>query len=88
MASSKYHKKTISQCRGHFASLWVPDGTSVIPTTITSQKKSLAREKEAAKKAALVTEMELTFGPISVTSRSYDNVNRRWKGVSSNGSDG
>jgi hypothetical protein len=88
MARTDFHKKTVSQCRGHFASLWVPDGTSLIPTTITSQRKSHSKEKESAKKAKLITEMELQFGPISETASKYDGVTRRWAGVKGNGPDG
>lgn len=72
---------------GHFSSLWVPFGHA--PTTVTNQRKSRAKEKEATKKAQLLKELEvLTGSPVSAYSRKIDSVNRRWQGVRGSGSDG
>ena len=68
---------------GHFASLWVPNGATLIPTTVTTQRKSYARQKEAAKKAQLVAELQQLTGQDSyaTVARPFDDVQRRWKGV-------
>ena len=68
--------------RGHFASLWQKSGDILIPTTITSQRKSKAREKEAAKRALVAADIEkLTGSRPALVARSIDGVNRRWTGV-------
>lgn len=74
--------------RGHFASLWIPGGPILIPTTITSHFKSKAREKEAAKKAQLAAELEvLTGDKTKLIARSIDGIARRWTGVKVHTSD-
>jgi hypothetical protein len=73
---------------GHFRSLWARAGDILIPTTITSQYKSKAREREAAKKLALLDDIqELTGHPVSSVARSLDGIQRRWSGVKANNSD-
>jgi hypothetical protein len=76
--------------RGHFASLWVPSGATIIPTTVTTQRKSYARQKEAAKKAQVLAELrELTGSQDYATvSTPIDNVQRRWRSVRNHGPDG
>jgi hypothetical protein len=77
-----------SNARGHFASLWVKGGDIMIPTTITTQRKSKAREREAAKRAELVADLEkITGQKVRTVARSIDGVTRRWTGVKSNRSD-
>lgn len=67
---------------GHFRSLWARSGDILIPTTITSQRKSKVRAREAAKKQALLDEIqELVGHPVSDIARSLDGVQRRWTGV-------
>jgi hypothetical protein len=86
--ANKYRNQKSANAAGHYASLWIPSGTSLIPTTITNQKKSHAKEIEAAKRAKILAEMEkLTGGPVSGYSHKIDGVNRRWTGVKGNGSD-
>jgi hypothetical protein len=74
--------------RGHFASLWVPGGPILIPTTITSHYKSKAREREIARRARLAAELEaLTGQKTKLIARSIDGISRRWTGVKSHTSD-
>jgi len=68
---------------GHFSSLWQPNGDMVVPTSLTDRPKRRSREKERAKKAALIAELsDLTGGKYgSTVAKSYDGVRRRWIGV-------
>ncbi len=52
-------------------------------TTLSAERKNLAREKEAAKRAELLA--ELGTAPVA---RRIDGVQRRWRGVGYNGADG
>ena len=71
--------------RGHFRSLWARAGDILIPTTITSQRKSRVKERETAKKQKLLDEIqELVGHPVSDVARSIDGVSRRWTGVKAN----
>lgn len=73
---------------GHFRSLWARAGDILIPTTITSHRKSKARAKEAAKKQVLLDEIqELVGHPVSDIARSIDGVQRRWSGVKAHSPD-
>jgi hypothetical protein len=73
--------------RGHFKSLWMPGNGSIIPTTVTRQRKSFAKAKEAEKKAKVLKEIEaLTGSPASSYARSYDGVFRRFNGIKGHGS--
>lgn len=68
--------------RGHFASLWQKTGEILIPTTITTQRKSKAREKEATRREQMAVEIEhLTGKRPAMIARSIDGVNRRWTGI-------
>jgi hypothetical protein len=68
--------------RGHFASVWQKNGDSLTATTVTSQRKSKAREKEAARRQAVAAEIEnLTGSRPAMIARSIDGVCRRWTGV-------
>lgn len=74
--------------RGHFSVVWKRSGSQIVNTTVTSQRKSRARELEAAKKAQLCAEIEaITGDPVRLISRSIDGVSRRWTGVKSNQAD-
>lgn len=73
---------------GHFRSLWTPMGNVMVPTTITTQKKSKARAKESAKREQLAQEMQAAFGTRpAMIARSIDGISRRWTGVRANGAD-
>lgn len=73
---------------GHFRSLWARAGDILIPTTITSQRKSKVAAREAAKKQQLLDEIqELVGHPVSSVARSVDAIQRRWSGVKSHKSD-
>lgn len=73
---------------GHFRSLWTMAGNVLIPTTVTSQKKSKTRAKEQAKREQLAKEIEAIAGERpAMIARSIDGVERRWKGVKANGAD-
>ena len=76
--------------RGHFASLWLPSGGSLIPTTVTTQRKSFARAKELAKRMQLIGELQDLTGDkkYATVARQFDAVNRRWRGVKTHGPDG
>lgn len=76
-------QQPIKNARGHFASLWVPFGATLIPTTVTDQRKSYARQKEALKKAHVIEELKALTrsGSYASVARSLDGVVRRWKGV-------
>lgn len=79
---------TPKNVRGHFASLWHHSGPILIPTTVTHQFNSRAREKELAKRESLCSDIEaLTGKPVARISRSIDGVNRHWTGVKSHTSD-
>lgn len=74
--------------RGHFASMWISGGDYMVTTTITSQFKSKAREREMAKRAVVAAELQaLTGEPAKLIARSIDGINRRWLGVKANGAD-
>lgn len=78
----------LKDARGHFSVVWRRAGSQIVNTTVTSQKKSLAREKEAAKKLLLCEEIQrITGEPVKLISRSIDGVVRRWSGVKANGPD-
>ena len=89
MTRKNYRERAARSASGHFSSLWVPDGASVIPTTITTERKRYAKAREAAKKARLVAELEiLTGGPVELVSKPYDGIKRHWPGVRGSGHDG
>lgn len=74
--------------RGHFSSLWTMGGPILVPTTVTSQRKSKVRAREMAKRAELCADIEVLTGkPAERISRSIDGVSRRWSGVKSHTSD-
>lgn len=82
---NKYAPKDI---RGHFSSLWTQTNGMIVPTTMTTRRKSYAKQKEAAKRAELLADIEqLTGKPQSGISRKIDGINRRWTGVKSNQAD-
>lgn len=71
---------------GHFASIYAAGVNT--PTTITSQRKSMVRAAELAKRALLAAEIEvLTGSRPAMIARSIDGVSRRWTGVKNHGSD-
>jgi hypothetical protein len=73
---------------GHFRSLWTQSGGSLVPTTVTSQRKSRARAKESAKREQMARDIEALCGSRpEMIARSLDGVERRWKGVKSHGAD-
>jgi hypothetical protein len=75
--------------RGHFGYVLKKGTEGLYQTTVTSQLKPRAREREAAKKAAIIAATEqLTGSPVSVTARAIDGVKRRWTGVGNGRSDG
>jgi hypothetical protein len=72
--------------RGHFSSLWTKSGDILVPTTLTTQRKSFARVKEQAKRNQLLAELsELTGEPHLAYPRAYDGIVRRWTGVKNHG---
>lgn len=78
----------LKNVRGHFASLWQKSGDILIPTTITTQRKSKAREKEAARRELMAAEIEKLAGSRpAMIARSIDGVNRRWHGVKGHGAE-
>jgi hypothetical protein len=82
--------RTPKNVSGHFASLWVPNGATLIPTTVTTQRKSYARENEARKRLKLITELKSLTNDqeYPIVARQFDEVTRRWRGVKNHGSDG
>jgi hypothetical protein len=77
-----------SKFRGHFSSLYGGRGTNMVSTTITTQYKSKAKDREAEKREALLREIEsITGTPAQRVARSLDGVNRRWCGVAANKAD-
>jgi hypothetical protein len=74
---------------GHFSSLWQPNGDMVVPTSLTSRPKRRSREKELAKRSALIEALSgLTGLPYRATvAKSFDGTQRRWSGVKENGPD-
>ena len=88
MSRESYKTRSSKTAVGHYSALWMPDDRVGIPTTITSQRKSHARELEAAKRNKLIAEMELTSGPIPRYAKSYDSINRRWLGIKGTAIDG
>jgi hypothetical protein len=70
--------------RGHFD--WLYPRNHPSNTTMTTRRKSKAREKEAAKKAQLLTELKSLTGTEHPSyARSIDGVTRRWSGVKNHG---
>lgn len=79
---------TPKNVRGHFASMWISGGDYMVTTTITSEYKSKAREKEQTKRLEIAAELQkLTGQPTKLIAISIDGVNRRWVGVKANGAD-
>jgi len=77
-------KKRASRAVGHYASLWVPGGSSVVATTITDQRKSHAREIAARKRVELLADIaRITGVQYDGVSRKIDGTIRRWTGVKS-----
>lgn len=73
---------------GHFASMWISGGDYMVTTTITSQYKSKAREREMARRAVIAAELQVLTGePTKLIARSLDGTNRRWVGVKMHGAD-
>lgn len=73
---------------GHFRSLWQRAGDVLIPTTVTNQIKSKARERELAKRLLMADEIEKLVGcRPAMIARSIDGVSRRWTGVKAHSSD-
>lgn len=69
---------------GHFRSLWTQNGSSLVPTTVTSQRKSKVRAMENAKRQLLASEIEALCGSRpAMVARSIDGVARRWTGIKS-----
>lgn len=79
-----------SNIYGHFKSLWTNSNGMIIPTSMTSQRKSKSRALEIIKKAKLINEIKrLTGDPKYVgISRMFDEVQRRWPGIKNNDADG
>jgi hypothetical protein len=70
---------------GHFSAIFTEG--AIMATTITSRRKSRAREIEAARRDELCKEIEAITGkPAKRIARSIDGVNRRWNGVKGNAS--
>lgn len=73
---------------GHFRSLWTQNGSSLVPTTVTNQRKSKVRAMENAKRQQLASEIEALCGSRpAMVARSIDGIERRWRGVKAYGAE-
>ena len=78
----------VKTVRGHFSALVTHAGGSFVSTTITTQRKSHARAKEAARRLQVIAETEkLTGSPVETHAKKIDGVVRRWGGTKANQSD-
>jgi hypothetical protein len=81
--------KSPKNVRGHFRSLWTNGGGILIPTTITTQRKSRVREREMAKRQLVADAIEKLAGTRpAMIARPIDGVIRRWNGIRGCNSDG